>query len=214
MEEIKVMPKPDWVSWDDIHELLLKAHKKNIEQGIILGYPQMPGEKIKQKLGEEGCCWVALDGDKLVGTTSVTYFQGKSWWNRGKKVAHGCFTGILREYQGIGIIEELNAKKYEHIRSMGVDMTEGDTAETNYTVLKVYGKDGYKMVSYYAPPTNHYSVRIVKWLNGCPFSDKYINRRFKIARFLTRMQYKPGKVERSRVISFFCKAAKNKLLIR
>ena len=125
MEEIKVMPKPDWVSWDDIHELLLKAHKKNIEQGIILGYPQMPGEKIKQKLGEEGCCWVALDGDKLVGTTSVTYFQGKSWWNRGKKVAHGCFTGILREYQGIGIIEELNAKKYEHIRSMGVDMTEG-----------------------------------------------------------------------------------------
>ena len=214
MEEIKVMPKPDWVSWDDIHELLLKAHKKNIEQGIILGYPQMSGEKIKQKLGEEGCCWVALDGDKLVGTTSVTYFQGKSWWNRGKKVAHGCFTGILREYQGIGIIEELNAKKYEHIRSMGVDMTEGDTAETNYTVLKVYGKDGYKMVSYYAPNSNHNSVRIAKWLNGCPFSDKFINRRFKIARFLTRMQYKPGKVERSRVISFFCKAAKNKLLIR
>jgi len=100
------------------------------------------------------------------------------------------------------------------VRKHGADMNEGDTAENNITVLKVFGKEGYKVVSYYAPPTNHYSVRIVKWLNGCPFSDKYINRRFKIARFLTRMQYKPGKVERSRVISFVCKVAKNILLIR
>lgn len=211
MEDIKIVQKPDWVSWDDIHELLLKAHKRNIEKGMVLRYAQMPGDKIKEKLGDEGCCWVALDGDKLVGTTSVTYFQGKSWWNKGKKVAHGCFTGILREYQGIGLMEELNAKKYEHIRSKGVDMTEGDTAETNKTVLKVFGKDGYKIVSYYAPNPNHFSVRIVKWLNGCPYSDQYIDRRFKIAKMLTHWQYKQGKVERSSIVTLLCKAL-NKLL--
>ena len=205
MEDIRIIQKPDNVSYDDIHELLTLAHKKNYEKGMVLNYSRMSGEEIQKKLGKEGRTWVAMDGDKLVGTTSVTYFQGKSWWNHGKKVAHGCFTGILKEYQGIGLMEELNAKKYDYIRNMGVDMTEGDTAETNYTVLKVFGKDGYKMVSYYAPNPNHFSVRIAKWLNGCPYSDQYIERRYKIAKMLTHWQYKPGKVERARIVTFFCK---------
>ncbi len=213
MEEIKIVEKPEWVSWDDIHELLLQAHKKNYDKGIILGYTQMPGSKIKEKLGDEGQCWVAMDGDKIVGTTSVTYFQGTSWWNKGKKVAHGCFTGILREYQGIGIMEELNAKKYEHEKAHGADMNEGDTAENNITVLKVFGKEGYKVVSYYAPPTNHYSVRIVKWLNGCPFSDKYINRRFRIAKILTKLQFKPGRVQRNWLLAKICGLIKRLLII-
>ena len=213
MEDIKVMPKPDWVSYDDIHELLAAAHKKNYEKGIVLSYSLMTGDQIKEKLGNEGQCWVAMDGDKLVGTTSVTFFQGKNWWNKGKKVAHGCFTGILNQYQGIGILDDLNALKYEYTIAHGADMNQGDTAEDNHTMLRVLGKDGYKVVSYFAAKNNHYSVRIVKWLNGCPFSDKFINRRFKIARFLTRLQYKPGKVERSRIISLFCTAIKKILLI-
>lgn len=213
MEDIKVMPKPDWVSYDDIHELLAAAHKKNYEKGIVLTYSLMTGDQIKEKLGNEGQCWVAMDGDKLVGTTSVTFFQGKNWWNKGKKVAHGCFTGILNQYQGIGILDDLNALKYEYTIAHGADMNQGDTAEDNHTMLRVLGKDGYKVVSYFAAKNNHYSVRIVKWLNGCPFSDKFINRRFKIARFLTRLQYKPGKVERSRIISLFCTAIKKILLI-
>jgi hypothetical protein len=207
MEDIKVMPKPDWVSFDDIHELLAAAHKRNYEKGIVLAYSQMTGEQIKEKLGDEGQCWVAMDGDKLVGTTSVTFFQGKKWWDRGKKVAHGCFTGILSQYQGLGIMEELNQKKYEYIIQHSVDMTEGDTAETNKTVLKVFGKEGFKVVGFFAPQNSyHYSVRLVKWLNGCPYSDEYINRRCKWSERLTKWQYKPGKIERSKITSFLCKS--------
>ena len=119
MEEIKIMEKPEWVSWDDIHELLLAAHKKNIEKGIVMKYAQLPGEEIRKKIGDEGMCWVALCGDKLVGTHSVSFFVGKSWWNKGEKVAHGCFTGILQEYQGIGILEEMYKKFNEYIRNKG-----------------------------------------------------------------------------------------------
>ena len=39
--DIKIMQKPDWVSWDDIHELLLEAHKKNIKNGIVLKNAQI-----------------------------------------------------------------------------------------------------------------------------------------------------------------------------
>lgn len=212
MEDIKVMPKPDWVTFDDIHELLAVAHKKNYEKGIVLTYSQMTGDQIKEKLGDEGQCWVAMDGDKPVGTTSVTFFQGKNWWDRGKKVAHGCFTGILNQYQGLGIMEELNQKKYEYIIRHGVDMTEGDTAETNKTVLKVFGKEGFKVVGFFAPKnSSHYSVRLVKWLNGCPYSDDYINRRCKWSERLTKWQYKPGRIERSRIISFICRKVSRKL---
>ena len=208
MEDIKVIPKPDNISFNVIHELLLEAHKKNYEKGLVLGFTKKTGEEIKKLLGDEGRCWVAMDGDKLVGTTSVTFFKGTAWWNKGKKVAHGCLTGILKEYQGLGIMEELNQKKFEYIIQHNVDMAEGDTAETNKTVLKVFGREGYKIVSYYAPNPNHNSVRLVKWLNGCPFSDKYIERRYKLAKALTHLQYKEGKVERSRFISLFCRAVK------
>ncbi len=211
MDNIRIEEKPDWMSWDDVHELLAEAHQSNFKKGIILKYALMPGEQIRKKLGEEGCCWIAFDGDKPVGVTAVTFFQGKDWWNKGKKVAHGCFTGILKSYQGIGILEELNARKYEYIKRAGADMNQGDTSEENKVVRKVLAKDGYKTVGYFSSTSNHYSVRIVKWLGECPFSDKYINRRCKISEKLTKWQYKPGKVERSPIISFFCKAA-NKII--
>lgn len=214
MDDIVVMPKPDWVSWDDIHELLLAAHKKNIEKGIVMNYAQMPGEDIRKKLGEEGMCWVAMCGDKLVGTTSVTFFQGKSWWNKGEKVAHGCFTGILRKYQGMGILDEFNERYREYILQKGVSITEGDTAEDNIVMRKILGKSGHKTVSYFAPRSKHYNVRVAKWLNGCPFSDRFINRRFRIAKTLTKMQYKPGRIERSQLLSLFCNAVKKVLSIR
>ena len=212
MEDIKVMPKPDWVSYDDIHELLVAAHKKNYEKGIVLAYSQMTGDQIKEMLGEEGECWVAMSGDKVIGTTSVTFFQGKKWWNKGKKVAHGCFTGILNQFQGLGIMEELNQKKFDYIIQHGVEMTEGDTAENNKTVLKVFGKQGFKVVAFFAPKdADHYSVRLVKWLKGCPFSDEYIDKRRKWSERLTKWQFKPGRIERSRIISFICRKVSKKL---
>ena len=214
MEEIKIIQKPDWVSWDDIHELLLAAHKRNIEKGIVMKYAQMPGEEIKKKLGDEGVCWVALCGDKLVGTTSVTFFIGDAWWNKGKKVAHGCFTGILKEYQGIGILDEFDKIYNEYILEKGVDMSEGDTAEDHRIMLTILKKRGSKIVSFFAPHSNHYNVRTVRWLNGCPFSDKYIERRFKIAKFLTKLQYKPGRVKRNYLLSYICARIKRLLRIK
>lgn len=214
MEEIKIIEKPDWISWDDIHELLLEAHKKNFEKGIVTRYALMPGEEIKKKLGEEGMCWVALCGNKLVGTDAVRFYKGNSWWNKDKKVAHGCFTGILKDYQGIGIMDEFNQLFREYIRKMGADMSEGDTAEGNRAMRKIMEKGGSKPVSFIAPQSNHYSVRYVKWLNGCPFSDQHIERYFKIARFLTKLQYKPGRIKRNVALSYLCNKIKVILGIR
>lgn len=204
---IKIIEKPDWILWDDIHELLLQAHKKNIEKGIVSLYAQMSGNEIQNKLGNEGRCWVALDEGKLVGCTAVSFFIGNKWWNKGKRVAHSCFTGLLQNYQGLGIIVDLDTQLMNYVKELGVDMIEGDTAEKNCAMRKLLELGGYKTVDFIAFKSNHYSVKSVKWLNECPFSDKYINRRLKISEKLTKWQYKPGKIERSQLVSFLCRNA-------
>lgn len=207
MEEIKIIEKPDWVSWDDIHELLLQAHNINKKKGIVTNYSLLPGEKIKEIVGVDGKCWIAMDGNKLVGTTSVGFFIGRDWWNKGEKVAHSCFTGIRRQYQGIGLNDQLGAKMAEYVRSVGVNMIQGDTAENNHTMRKIIELKGYKTVDLYASSSPHYAVRFVKWYCECPFSDQYINRRYKISEKLTKWRYKPGRIERSVFRTFFCRAA-------
>lgn len=211
MQEIIITEKPDTVSWEDIHLLLLEAHKQNIKKGIVNIYAQMSGDKIKEKLGKEGRCWVAMDGDQLVGTVSVHFFIGRNWWNKGQKVAHSCFAGIIQKYQGIGILGQLNAKLVDYSKEHSVSIIEGDAAENNHAILKVSLLGGYKAVDFFTSRSKHYSIKIAKWYGECPFTDQYINRRYKISEKLTRWQYKPGKIERSLFVSLFCRTA-NKLV--
>ena len=204
MEEIKVMPKPDWVSWDDIHELLMAAHKRNIEQGMTMKIPQLSGSELEKKVGENGRCFVALAGEKLVGTTSVRFYKGKSWFDKNKLVAHSMLSAILPKYQGIGITEELNELRDAYIQEIGAKMIHADTAENNVIVLKNAQRNGFVNVAYHAYKSDHYSIIFVKWLEKCPFNKKYINRKFRLSRMITRMQYKLGGIERSKLLSFIC----------
>ena len=205
MEEIKVMVKPDWVSWDDIHELLLSAHKKNIEKGVVMNTTTMSGAELKEYIGDQGRCFVALCGDKLVGTTSVKIGFGNRWFDKGKKIAKGTMSAILKQYQGLGLLEEMNELRDKFVEENGVEILESDTAEENVMMRKILAKKGFKEVRFFpASHQNHYSVQFAKWLYGSPFTDRYIKRRFALSRFLTRVQYKPGKVERSRMLSFVC----------
>ena len=211
MDEIRVMQKPDWVSWDDIHDLLIAAHKKNIEKGVVMNTTTLTGEEIKDYIGENGRCFVTLCGDKLVGTTSVRIAVGKKWYDKGKTVAKGMMSAILKKYQGMGLLEEMNELRDKYVAENGVQILEGDTAEDNIMVRKMMAKKGFKEVRYFsAIHQNHYSVEFVKWLNECPFSERFIQRRFKISKLLTKIQYKPGRVERSKITSFVCNKIRKK----
>lgn len=205
MEEIKVMEKPDWVSWDDIHELLLTAHKKNIEKGMVMNTTTMTGMEIQKHIGEDGRCFVALCGDKLIGTTSVRISKGNNWYDKGKIVSKGALSGILPKYQGMGILEEMNELRDNYISSQNVQIMEGSTPEDNMVIRKFVARNGFKEVRFFpARSQNHFSVYFVKWLDGCPFSDNYIARKFKWSKIVTMLQYRPGRVERNRLLSFIC----------
>ena len=68
---MQVMEKPEWVSWDEIHEVLWKAHEQNRKKGVIMSYPSLSGEEIKNKIGDKGKLFVAIEDNKVIGTLAL-----------------------------------------------------------------------------------------------------------------------------------------------
>ena len=102
MSEIKYMEKPEWVSWDAVVDCLHEAHEINEKKGFVMPEFNMAADEFRQRIGN-GHCFVALDGDKVVGTSSVIYKRYKrKWWARGI-VAYNGFDAILPEYQGTDV---------------------------------------------------------------------------------------------------------------
>lgn len=188
MELIKVIEKPDDIPFDAIHELLFEAHRVNRECGINMSTAFLTGEEIEKRIGKDGKCYVALDGDRVVGTISIRMVERNTWYAKGK-IPDYMLVGILPEYQGRGIYTMLAKKVFDFSKQQGYQVLELDTAETNTHAIQVYKHQGFKIVGYKRPNSDHYSVVMAKWLSGCPFSDVYCNIKFFISKIKVRLKY-------------------------
>lgn len=184
--DICIVEKPDWVSWDDIHEVLWKAHAENRSNGMKMSYPSLPGSAIREKIGENGKILVALDNDRLVGTAALKTKQTTLWFGQ-HQFGYCCFDSVLPEYNGIGIYKRLCEEREKMVRNMGLEMMLFDTHERNERVMSVNEKSGYKKVDlkFYK---DHYNVVMVKWLNGCPYSDFQCNSHFMYRKFVVKLK--------------------------
>lgn len=195
---IEIVEKPEWVSWDEIHNVIWKAHENNRKEGIIMSYPSLPGEKIKEKVGKDGKMFVALNGDKVVGTLALIKKAGKSWYCAGY-YGYRCFGAVLRDYSGKGIYRSLNQLAEKTARQMGCTVLSMETNERNARILKILKQNGYCFVDYKACK-DHFNVVLTKWLDGCPYSESYIKLRFLLSKLYKkirfRMDSKKGKVKR------------------
>lgn len=211
MEEIQVMPKPDWVSWEDIQQLLLKANKVNEKNGFsMVGLTRSPEELEKQV--ENGLCVVAMHGDKLVGVSACSFNCTQRWYNKKERSARKFMTGILKSYQGCGILGEFDKVLDKYIKNSGCSFIVADTAVMNTAVRKQAQLVGYKELTYISFPTTlYYSVIFGKWLNKCPFSDRYIKFRFWLSKIYTKTRYKVGRVERFTILHHIWKRIKKLL---
>ena len=185
---IKIVEKPDWVSWEDIKQCLYEAHSVNRAKGINMAHYQWPAEKIKQSL-EKGFMLVALDGDKLVGTAGIGEKFGNKWYVKGR-YAYECYASVLPEYAGKGIYKMLEIRREEKAKEEGYDVLIGDTHSKNTHLIEIKLKNGFKLVRFFrAASKDHYSVVIAKWLNGCPYSSFYCWKKYQLSRFKTIIRY-------------------------
>lgn len=195
MGNIKYMLKPEWVSWESIHECIAKAHETNRKNNFSMQNSSMSVQELKDYL-KGGYCFVAIQENKVIGTNSLKVVKSKHWWTKGK-IGYECLTAIDPEYRNTGAYFGLRKIRTEFAKSLGVGVLQFDTSEDNRTVQMIDLKFGFRYVSYFASPkTWYYSVVMVKWLDDCPYSKWYCNLRFTITKFLVRLIWKRGHIIR------------------
>lgn len=168
---IEILEKPDWVSWDEIHNVLQSAHAENRAHGINMRKPSLPGNEIAKEIGDEGKMFVALDGKRVVGTAAIVV-KRMNYWCAPPNDKYACiyFASVLPEYAGQGIFKKLDLKREEQARAMGITKMLGDTHENNTHRLEIFKKTGYKYIGYKLCG-DHHNIVYVKWLDGCPYSN-------------------------------------------
>ena len=196
MGEITICEKPEWVTFDDIHSLLYIAHASNREIGFNVKTAEMSGNELRDHLGSTGKCFVALDGDKLVGTKSYRIIDRDYWCAHGK-VVDRVLEAVLPEYRGQHISTRLSEAIFADISSKGYQFIEVRTAEDNKIQQKACIKEGFRYLDFKAfSGLDHYTIVMMKWLPNYPYSERRINLYFTMRRFLVKLRYKKGKIKR------------------
>ena len=192
---IQVIEKPDSITYDEIREIIQQAHQENIRNGIRMNTTTLSAAELEQKVGENGKCFVAMDGEKVVGTISCREKQAIRWFYKGTVMEMMLF-GIVPSYRGkhiaSGLIEAVEKETGEKNRSVILF----DTAFDNSHMIELGKKKGYLLVNFFAPPTSHYSVEMAKWLDNCPFSRGYVALRYWLKKLYVQFRFKPGRRKR------------------
>lgn len=193
MDEIQYMLKPDWVSWAAIKECFLKAHESNRKKGVVMQNQFMTPEEFEQNY-KDAYFFVALRGEEVIGTSAFFIRTMNKWWARNKKVIYNCADAIIPEFKGTDVYLDLTGLRTKYIKETGIRIIQSDTEENNKLILKLNDKHGGKKVKLYASPkTWYYSVVMVRWLDGCPYSDWYCNFRFILSCLFVKLLWKPGR---------------------
>lgn len=167
MSEIIVTERPDNISWEDIRKTLLDAHKNNISNGLVVRSTTLTGDQLREQVAD-GKCFVALDGNKVVGVAAVRIKPCDKWFCHGK-AAHFLLGSVLSDYQGQGIYSQLQKGRYEYIEKEGISIITTNTAANNERMVRMLPKHGFhRAAMFHAADTDHFSITWVKWLKGEP----------------------------------------------
>lgn len=191
MEEIQYMEKPDWVSWDDVRICLNAAHQVNKKGGFEMLNATITTDALTEMV-KDARCFVALDGKKVVGIACVKILNMKKWFVRDQVLYTFC-DGILPEYRGTDVYFGLRKVREAYVKSTGIKIHMFRTSEHNKVVIKLNKKRGFKLVQFHPTPkkiANYYNVTMVKWDDGCPFPDWFLNFMFKLSKIVSKTFFK------------------------
>lgn len=79
---------------------------------------------------------------------------------------------------------------------MGIRILDLDTAENNKRLQQISESIGFRKVGLRAYRTGYYSVKMAKWLDECPFSERYIRFRYMLSSLQTKVRFKRGGTKR------------------
>lgn len=184
---IEIKEKPDNISWDAIHELLWEAHSINRRKGVIMSFASLPGYKLKEKIESgNGKLFVAMDGDKIVGTGAYTIVHSKYWFAN-KDYLYLCLGSVLPEYNGKGIYKQLYEVRESEAKKLGYDVIVFETHEHNNRTISINMNRDFHKVSY-KRCKDHNNVIMAKWLSICPHTLNVIHFHYFLSKFKVKLK--------------------------
>jgi GNAT superfamily N-acetyltransferase len=161
--ELIIIPKPDYISWEEITALLHLAHEERAQEGLYYGAYTQTVEKTIRRVGD-GVCLVALLDGKLVGTATLQIQSEK-----GKKYAYGSQLAVHPSYKRYGIGSILDKKRIELCNQVYVLYI--DTSEKAKTLINWRIKAGWQKIGFLSHKgTNYYSIKFRLPINGRKYS--------------------------------------------
>lgn len=197
MEEIRIVSKPDSVSYEDIHNLLYLAHENNRKNGLHIKTADMTGDELKAHVGAEGECYVALDGDRLVGVTAVRIVERNYHFAKGR-VADQILIAVHPDYVGKHISSHLHNEVVQFCKKNGLTRIEIRTAEKNQKMQSIELRWGFSYVNFvHYSNLDHNTVVLMKWLdNKQRPSSVRLKTYYTLRKMYVKARYKAGKMKR------------------
>lgn len=170
---IRIIPKPDYVSYSDIQECLSKAHAVNEKKGLIYATQNQTVNTLIEKL-KDSITYVALTPENKVIATASVQFRKINYWYHNGDIGLLKLLGVLPEYSGmkLALLLMLLIQHFE-VKSRGIEVLVSDSAEENVPIRNLFLNNGFKIVDCCKYPTNSFiSAVYAFWFHGCPFSDE------------------------------------------
>lgn len=180
--EIRVIPKPESVSYDEIADVLHDAHRANTKAGMHFTAAEQSGDEIREHLGDDGQFYVIMDEAGLCAVGAVRYRTWNKWFCRGELCGDILFVGVRERCKGQGL-SKLLFRELEQEAFTRCSIATMNTARQNERMLKSRRHDGWRYVDYFSHDgTDFYSIMLAKWRDGCPWTEskcrlKYLMRK-------------------------------------
>ena len=189
MIKIDIIENTNNEKWNDIQNVIYQSHEENRRNGVDIRNAHLTAKELKESLGIDGKCFIALDGNKIVGTCSVA-FQNKKCWYANGLVAYTTLEAVLSEYKGKHIFKLLAEKRLEYIKSKGCNVIYMNVAEKNTIRRLIADKEGFKKIAiHYNSYNPHNYITYCKWIEESPFTDFEISIRYGMSIIKLWIQY-------------------------
>ena len=173
MDEVRIIEKPDSISYEEIQGLLRRAHEANAAKGLLYATANQSVEKLIAKIGK-GTCYVAMvsedEKDVLAGTVTVCPVSLNYWYHSGE-VALIKLLGVDPKYKGRKIGTLLIEQCLAYAKEIAVDVIVADSAEENITLYNLLKKFDFELVDYCKYPQNNFVTAVYAHFVKAPLWD-------------------------------------------
>jgi ribosomal protein S18 acetylase RimI-like enzyme len=178
---IKITPKPDSISWEEITEVIQLAFSEKKDRGLLYVATQQDAQKTQERVGN-GICIVALLDDKVIGTVTLQIEQidkRKRKWYHGNLSAYSSQLAVHPDYKGFGVGNMLSKERFRIAEANNVDELLMHTSVHATEMLTWWKRQGGQFVELLSSSsTNYYAIRCRIPVKAKRFSDFYVAIRY------------------------------------